>query len=256
MDIIDSVLDALAEAIAHSSLKPEILGAVAGGRSVQALDPVLSRAFRRLGYVVGQEVDSPWVRAWRKEHPQYRFVQQRADYLLKRDRRAVAVAELESLDRAQMMTFKCQYYDWDSGKRDYYWATVDHLVAHPEVPRLDFFLFVLVLPDFPVERYTVWDTSDEYYEVSRADRRMIYRSPYKFYDHRIKRLLREMLVNKDPEATLDENWAVQGRRLADLQDVCELLVVTITGPELVLARGRDLLARSKETRRPVRWAHG
>jgi hypothetical protein len=63
-----------------------------------------------------------------------------------------------------------------------------------------------------------------------------------------------VLVNKDPEATTADNWAVQGCRLTDLQDVCKLLVVTITGPELVLARGRDLLAHSMEARRSVRWA--
>jgi hypothetical protein len=152
------------------------------------------------------------------------------------------------------MTFQCQYYDWDGGKRDYYWATVDHLLNHPQIPRVEFFLFFLVLPNFPVSRYIIWDTSDEYYGVNKSDCEEIYRSPYRFYDRRIKRLLRDMLLNRDPEATGDWDWSVDGRPLADLQDVCELLIVTLTGPELILARGRGALNPSEEIRRRVVWA--
>ena len=119
----------------------------------------------------------------------------------------------------------------------------------------NFFLFFLALPDFPVSSYQVWDIDGSgYYGVTAADREEIYRSPFRFYDHRIKALFREMLLNQDPEATADWNWTVQGRRLADLQAICELVLITLTGPELILARGRDLLEQSREIRHPVVWA--
>lgn len=257
MILTDALLDAFADTIQRSRLRSEILGSewLREGKFVQAFDPVMRRAFRTLGFTVlrGQR-DNPLLRAWREEHPTMPMVQQRPDYLLRRNNELAAIAEIESLDRAQVMTFKCQYYDWDCGKRDYYWGTVDHLVRHPELPRLEFFLFFLVLPDFPVPPYPIWDIADEeYYGVTRSDREKIFQSPYRFYDHRIKKVLRDMLRNQDPEATPDWDWSVQGRPLADLQEVCELLVVTLTGPELILARGRDLLEPSRERRRPVVW---
>lgn len=252
----EALLDAFADAIQRSRLGPDILTPewLPGGRFVHAFDSVMRRAFRMIGFTVEKEQINPWLLAWRKENPDRRVSQQRADYLLRRHKKPVAIAELESLDRAQMMTFQCQYYDWDGGKRDYYWGTVDHLIHHPELPPLEFFLFFLALPDFPVSRYVIWDTSDEYYRVSKSDCGEIYRSPYRFYDHRIKRLLRDMLLNQDPEASNDWDWSVDGRPLADLQDVCELLIVTLTGPELILARGRGALDPSEEIRRPVVWA--
>jgi hypothetical protein len=255
MSTVDSLIGALADAIQESGLPQDVLGSeyLAGGRFVRAFDRVLARAFRSLGLQVLREAPNPWVRAWQRANPAYRLGSQRMDYLLRRAGRPVGVAELESLDRPQMMTFQCQYHDWDNGKRDYYFATVAQLVADPGLPRPEFFLFVLALPDFRVRPYTIWDTSDDYYGVSRSDRPAIYRSPYRFYDHRIKALLRAMLLNRDPEATPDDDWLVGGKRLADLQDVCELAVVTVTGPELVLSRGRDLFRRSREQRRLVRW---
>jgi len=257
MDSVNSMLDAFAQAIQRSALGAEMLGSdwLRGGRFVRAFDGVMSAAFRRLGFGVKRERDNPWLAEWRREHSDQAMCQQRVDYLLTRKGRPAGIAELESLDRAQMMTFKCQYSNSDSGKPEYYWATVDHLVAHPEMLRPDFFLFVLALPDFAVNPYVVWDTSDEaYYGVNKADRRVIYRSPYRFYDPRIKHLLRERLVNHDPEATRESNWLVNGRRLSELQEVCELVVLTLTGPELILSRGRDLFAPAKEARRTVSWS--
>lgn len=254
----DALLHTFGDAIQRSKLGPAVLGPewLPHGQFVKAFDPVMRDAFRTLGLrVERKQRDNPLLRAWREEHPTMPMVQQRPDYLLRRNNKLAAIAELESLDRAQVMTFKCQYYDWDSGKRDYYWATVDHLVRHPELPRLEFFLFFLVLPDFPVSPYRIWDSyyGEKYYGVYRSDHKEIFRSPYRFYDHRIKKVLRDMLRNQDPEATPDLDWSVQGRPLADLQEVCELLVVTLTGPELVLARGRDLLEPSRERRRSVLW---
>jgi hypothetical protein len=109
------------------------------------------------------------------------------NYLLRRERKAIAVAELESLDRAQMYTFKCQYRDRDNGEArlllgdrrspgDASGGTASRLLpVRSGVARLS-----------REARTRFGDTSDEYYEVSRADRQTIYGSPYKFYDHRIK----------------------------------------------------------------------
>jgi hypothetical protein len=196
MGSVNGLLDAFDQAIRESRLGPEILQSewVPGGRFVRAFDRVMSRAFRHLGFGVRREQTNPWLAAWRREHPDQRMCLQRVDFLLTREGQPAAIAELESLDRAQMMTFKCQYSDADSGKPEYYWATVDHLVAHPEISRPEFFLFVLALPDFAVSPYIVWDTSDEkYYGVKKTDRPSIYRNPCRFYDRRIKQLLRERL---------------------------------------------------------------
>jgi hypothetical protein len=254
MGSIERLLDAFATSISKSGLGPHILGSdwLRGSRFLDAFDPVMSRAFRSLGFAVRKERPNPFVLTWRREHPGQRIAQQRTDYLLARGRKVAAIAELESLDRAQVYTFKCQF-DEDCGKRDYYWATVDHLVRHPDDGPLEFFLFFLTLPDFPVAPYTVWDASDEYYGVTKADREEIFRSPYGFYDHRIKTILREMLLNRDAEAK-DWNWLVDGRPLGDFQHVCELVLITLTGSELVLARGRDLLDPAREIRHPAAWA--
>jgi hypothetical protein len=246
-------MDAFATEIGRSQIGQRLLGSdgLRAGRFLTSIDPLLCRAFRSVGFGVQRERDNPFLVGWRKEHPGERICLQRVDYLLRRGRRVAAIAELESLDRAQIYTFTCQYYDWDSGKREYYWATVDHLLRHRE--NLEFFLFLLALPDFPVAPYKIWDTSDEYYEVTKAQREEIFKSRYRFYDHRIKRILRDLLLNTDRESSPDDNWLVQGRPLAECQDVCELLVVTLTGPELILARGRDLLDPAREVRRVVGW---
>jgi hypothetical protein len=104
-----------------------------GSRFLKAFEEVLCQGLKTLGLGVRKEVENPFIVAWQAEHPDRRISRQRADYILTHDHTVAAILEVESLDRAQMNTFMCQYYDWDNGKRDYYWLTLDHLVHHPEI---------------------------------------------------------------------------------------------------------------------------
>ena len=51
----------------------------------------------------------------------------------------------------------------------------------------------------------------------------------------------------------DRAWEPKWMAPGTLEYRCELVFITLTGPELVLSRGRDLFDVAKEQRVSVRW---
>ena len=184
------------------------------------------------------------------------------DYVLGPREHPVIYCELETLDRAQLYLF------WDppgmpksesENKLWHYYVTLAKAYQRrAESPR--YFVWLLVLPDRPVERFQVWDFDRDFGFFQPKFRKpfmhLIRQSPYRFYDPMIKLAAREFLT-KNKEVWFrridDKGWEPQWIAPATLQHRCELVFITLTGPELILSRGRDLFEAAKEQRVSVRW---
>jgi hypothetical protein len=119
-----------------------------------------------------------------------------------------------------------------------------------------------VLPDHPVDRYSIWDIQDKSLRFFQPTFRLpiahlIRHNPYRFYDPLIKLAAREFLIRRNEDVWFkvphQESWEPHWVPPRDLQDECELVFMTITGTHLVLSRGRDLFEPKKERRLPLRW---
>ena len=184
------------------------------------------------------------------------------DYVLGPRERPVIYCELETLNRAQLYLF------WDppgmpksesENKLWHYYVTLAKAYQRrAESPR--YFVWLLVLPDHPVERYQIWDFEPDFGFFQPKFRKqfmhLIRQSPYRFYDPMIKLAAREFLT-KNKEVWFrradDKAWEPKWIAPGTLQHRCELVFITLTGRELVLSRGRDLFDAAKEQRVSVRW---
>jgi len=184
------------------------------------------------------------------------------DYVLGPREHPIIYCELETLDRAQLYLF------WDPPGRPksesenklwhYYVTLAKAYQRRIESPR--YFVWLLVLPDRPVERFQIWDFGRDLGfflpKFRKPFMHLIRQSPYRFYDPMIKLAAREFLT-KNKEVWFrradDKGWEPKWIAPGTLQHRCELVFITLTGPEMVLSRGRDLFDAAKEERVSVHW---
>jgi hypothetical protein len=180
---------------------------------------------------------------------------ERVDYaLFTKQRKPWLFLELESLNRSQMYLFTDGpiVSENEDNKLWYYNATLGNSYTPGEAsPR--YFVFLLILPDRPVNRYEVYDLREDYQIHDPSLREVIYQSPYKFFDMQIKAAARGFLLYKN-EVHVDGAWKVPSRKEA--QQRCELVFITCTLDRLIISRGRDLFDRSKELVLPLKWGKG
>ena len=177
------------------------------------------------------------------------------DYVFREGRKTEIFLELESLDRSQLYLFwehkQLSEKDNDNKLWYYYGTLANHhdLGKKEGIPR--YFAWLLILPDHKVGSYPIWDVS--YYQLFHPSvRKLIYESPFKFYDPLIKTAARRFLQQKhdfSPFGT--KRWIT--RRLTEFQDICELVFITCTGDRLVMSRGKDLFSPSKEVSLKIDW---
>jgi hypothetical protein len=166
--------------------------------------------------------------------------------------------EIETLDRAQLYVFheapRVPKRDSEN-KLWHYYATLAKTIAAPENgPR--YFVWLLVLPDRPVGSYVIWDLPPHYGFFPRLIRRpiraLIQRNPFRFYDPLIKAAAREFL-NRAEQFPVRGRTGWQKRAIKSLQEVCELVFITVTGDRLILSRGRDSFDPDRELVLRLRW---
>jgi hypothetical protein len=219
---------------------------------------VIRPVARPLGLRFKEQQSNPFPSEYRCGHRQI------VDYVFKDAKRPLIYCELETLDRAQLYLF------WDPPglpKRDstsklwHYYVTLAKAHQAPGTqPR--YFVWLLVLPDHPVDRYSIWDIQDKSLRFFQPKFRLpiahlIRHNPYRFYDPLIKLAAREFLTSRNKDVWFKvphrQSWEPHWISPRDLQGQCELVFITITGTHLVLSRGRDLFAPEKERRLTLRW---
>jgi len=172
---------------------------------------------------------------------------QLVDYCFHKKGIPIFFLELESLDRSQLSTFLEHDGVSESdieNKLWYYYGTLVNYYIRPEsVPR--YFVWLLILPNRQVEPYQIWDVMPEYNFFHKSLKRLIYQSPYRFYDNLIKNAARLFIAESyDFENPNTKKW--ESKRLIDLQDTSELIFITCTIDKLVLSRGRDAFSPDME----------
>jgi len=179
----------------------------------------------------------------------------RVDYAFSdaRSRRPHIYLELETLDRAQLYNFlpRPDEEDDESKLWHYYGLLAKHLQGIELAPKA--LLFVMVLPDEPVDRYQLWDTARDVGLFRSELAPLIYQSPFRFFDPLIKSAARLFLRRLESFPTRLGGW--ESHRIADLQHVCELVFVTLTRKVMVVSRGRDGFAPNAERRYPLTWVN-
>lgn len=179
---------------------------------------------------------------------------QMVDYVLSKQQKPIFYVEVESLDRAQFATFR-EHEDirggWADNKLWYYCGTVGKSISYGQtVP--PYFVWLLILPDQRVEPYQIWDATSDYVFFHPSLKPLIFESPYRFYDHAIKTTARLFLQEKmELKDRNTDRWLL--RKLANYQDVCELVFITCTVDHLILSRGKDLFDARKEEKTEIRW---
>lgn len=219
----------------------------------RALWPAVKEVGPSLGMTVGQQ----WPN---KFPPEYEtgYHRQFVDYVFSRDGTPLIFLELESLDRAQVATFRDPRGKLEKNSLNklwYYYVTLgERHRGKLRGPR--FFVFLFILPDEPVKYYHIWDCDKGYAFFKPSFAARIRQNPFKFYDHRIKACARDFLQSQQefPEPPGLEVWT--WKRLKELEHACELVLFTATRKELIMSRGRDLFAPDKEVRQPLRWRAG
>lgn len=158
--------------------------------------------------------------------------------------------EIESLDRAQLYLFLPHDGRSDESKLWYYWATVCKLNnGNKSMPR--YFVWLLILPDQPVDGYTIWDCEKPHRLIDRKLKPIIRNNPFAFYDPLIKTSAKLFLQRRN--WVLDHQGRWQKLFLADFQDQCELVFITCTGRQLIMSRGRDAFDPTRERRVTLNW---
>ena len=215
--------------------------------------PVVQKLRRSLGVTVGEQFHNPFP-------PEYGtgFKSQRVDYVLCKGGTPQIFLELESLDRAQVSTFRDPAGKLEKhslNKLWYYYVTLGER-HRGKLPGPRVFAFLLILPDEPVGYYQNWDCSKDYsfFKPSLAPR--IRQNPFRFYDHRIKACARRFLQTRQqfPVPPGLESWTWKTPK--QLEHLSELVLFTATRKELIMSRGRHLFAKDKEVRQPFRWRLG
>ena len=98
-------------------------------------------------------------------------------------------------------------------------------------------MFLLVLPDEPVDRYPLWDTARDVGLFSSALAPLVHQSPFRFFDPLIKSAGRLFLHRQEEFPNASGRW--ERRRIVDLQATCELIFITVTRTYMLVARGSD-----------------
>lgn len=178
---------------------------------------------------------------------------QRVDYVFMRTKREPAIfLELESLGRSQLYLFTdAEFREKNNdNKLWYYFGTLgNYFTARQAVPR--FFVFLLCLPNRPVNRYQLWDIHKEYQIFHPALSKVVFTNPYRFYDNQIKAHARAFLQRECYFLDGNGNWVKIA--VEEIQKICELVFITCTIDELILSRGKNLFDSGKERRFPIRW---
>jgi hypothetical protein len=180
---------------------------------------------------------------------------QRVDYVLHDGRDLRIFVEVESLDRAQLTTFfgHRDVADADNlNKLWYYYGTlVNHYTLGHPAPR--YFVWLLILPDIPVKAYQIWDSMPAYRFFHPGLNRLVYASPYRFYDPLIKTAARLFLVQgHDFLPRGGGPWTT--RPLTEFQETCELVFITCTTDRLILSRGINEFQPTLEQTLPLDWS--
>ena len=207
--------------------------------------PVAKRLARRSRMFLRKEVGNAFPDDWEVGKRQI------VDYVLGDPGHPLYFFELESIDRAQLYLFLTRKNEKiDDSKLWYYWGTVcKKIVGDKAMPR--YFVFLLVLPDEPARGMPMWDI--HYAKLFDRDlRRIIESNPFSFYDRMIKTAAR-LFIQKETWLTgKGQDVWVKGK-LSDYQDICELVIFTVTGRQLIMSRGRDGFDPAKERTVLLRW---
>lgn len=173
-------------------------------------------------------------------------LKQRVDFVFNKDKKNLIFMELETLDRSQIYLFrdyKGLSEDNNDNKLRYYKATLEKkLKGNKDMPK--YFVFLLILPDQKVTHYQIWDRSKYYKFFHSSLKKVIRNNPYRFYDGMIK---------SSAQLLLEQKLEFSGKRIADLQNVCELALITCTVKELVLSRGKNFFNPEAEIRKAIKW---
>jgi len=172
-----------------------------------------------------------------------------AFYATDRDQPTIYL-ELETLDRAQLYNFLPRRDSNSDQSKFWYWYGIvaNHLTGHSLAPRA--LIFLLVLPDEPVHNYRVWDVYDA--KLFDTDiRRLIYQSPFRFYDPLIKTAAQLFLECPIEFPSGGGGWSTSTPK--EFQHVCELVLVTVTRSFIVMVRGKKGFVTAADERYPLLW---
>ena len=209
----------------------------------ECFPPVARMVAKKLNLPLKEQVSNSFPEEWKI------WKRQIVDHVLGNPKHPHYHFELESLDRAQLYLFL------PGGRRDasklwHYWGTVcKRLSGNKAMPR--YFVFLLILPDEPVGSMPLWDIAYSKLFDPKV-RPIIQNNPFSFYDRMIKTSARLFLNKKDWLINKDGEWFKA--RLIDYQHLCELVIITATGRQLVMSRGRDGFDPAKEQTVLLRWS--
>lgn len=175
---------------------------------------------------------------------------QMVDYVIGDRNRPTYFLEVESLNRAQLYLFLADGKKGDASKLWYYWGTVFKKIldVNKEMPR--YFVFLLILPDEPIGHFPFWDATKKYKLFNMRLRKLAQDNPFRFYDGLIKTSARLFLDRYERQKYRGKWYRF---RLQEHQNKCELVILTCTGHQLIMSRGRDRFDPAKERRVPLQW---
>jgi len=104
-----------------------------------------------------------------------------------------------------------------------------------------------------VESYRIWYTQKEYKFFPSSLEKSIFKNPYRFYDHRIKKIARSFLDKpQEFQDPVTNKWVPL--KLTLFQNLCELVFITCTRKQLILSRGKDHFNPGKENKLKINWS--
>jgi hypothetical protein len=204
---------------------------------------VARRLADRLRLHLGKEITNPFPQEWDVG------TRERVDYVIGNPRKPKYFLELESVNRAQLYLFLADDNKKDASKLWYYYATLcKRRGGDLTMPR--YFVFLLILPDEPIGTFPFWD-AHEYKLFNRRLRKIIQANPFSFYDRMIKTSARLFLGRSQWIINEEGEW--EKAQLKDFQNCCELVLMTCTGRQLILSRGKDGFDPAKERIMRLQW---
>lgn len=247
---MDRLFDALSRSVASSARLRRgqvFLPAYLKKRALTDLifPPVAKIIAKRLRLDIDEQIGNPFPDEYR-----IGWKRQVVDFVFTSKNGCKYFLELESLDRAQLHLFLPHGGKTDESKLWYYWGTLcKKNEGYDGMPR--YFVFLLILPDQRVGTIPWWDAGRYYKLFSPRLRRIVQSNPFSFYDRMIKTCAR-LFLNKTQEIIgRDGQW--RKGRLQDFQDICELVIVTCTGRQLIMSRGKDEFDPAKEKQVLIGW---